>query len=274
MDHASPMSAKGFAAVEISRDGASRVYEVRIPSTEVAQAAEEQLARLSKNIRLPGFRPGKIHKAELENRYRGQARQEALNNLAVEAASRVAPKGGVAAAIELISGAEAGDLEFRLTITYLPDLPEVDFSQVKLESLTATSDDLRSAGVPGDEAGALFRSDLKRQVLDRLHETYSFPLIPAMIEREFAALWKTAEPDLGTAAIDPKERAALAAEFREIAERRLRLGLVIAEMSRRHGIHARQIAALEDAVIDHFVAQAQVTQRRASVDELRHMIEG
>jgi len=64
----------------------------------------------------------------------------------------------------------------------------------------------------------MFRGHLKRQVLDRLHEAYSFPLIPALVDREFAVLWKTALADLGTRTIEPKVRASQAAEFREIAE--------------------------------------------------------
>jgi FKBP-type peptidyl-prolyl cis-trans isomerase (trigger factor) len=66
----------------------------------------------------------------------------------------------------------------------------------------------------------------------------------------------------------------MAAEFRAITERRLRLGLVIAEMGRRHGIRAQQSAELEDKVIDHLVAQAQVSARSASQEDLRGLMEG
>jgi len=233
----------GIDAIEISRDGARRVYKVRIPA------------------------------AELEKRYGTEARQEALNRLAAAAASRVAPKGGVPSAIKLRSGAQSGDLEFELTVTHLPDLPAFDGSQLMLESFTATEADLQAAGLDTDSGAAMLRGHLKRQVLDRLHEAYSFPLIPALVDREFAVLWRTAEADLGSRTIEPQVRASLAAEFREIAERRVRLGLVIAEMARRNGIHAPHGAALEDAVIAHLAGQARVSQRRASVDELRQMME-
>jgi hypothetical protein len=257
---------------EISRDGPSRMYKVRIPSNEVAQAVRERLVELSRNIRLPGFRPGKVPTAVLEKRYGTQARREGINRLAGEAAFRVAPKGGVGSSLELVSGAQSGDVELQLRVTYLPDLPEFDFSQLVLERLTATEANLQAAGLTADDATAIFRTHLKRQVLDRLHATYSFPLLPAIVEREFAGLWRTAEAQLGT--IDAEDRASLIAEFRAIAERRVRLGLVIAEMARRHGLHSQQSAALEDAVIDHFVAQARVSERPASAEELRDLIEG
>lgn len=256
---------------EISRDGARRGYRIRIPSGEVAQAVRERLAELSRTIRLPGFRPGKVPMTIIEKRYGAQARKEATNQVAAQAASRATPKGGVASAIELVSGREAGDVEFLLTVTYLPDLPLFDFSQLTLERLTATEANLQAAGLTSDDATALFRAHLKRQALDTLHAAYSFPLIPAIVEREFAGLWKTAEAQLG--AVDAQERDALATEFRAIAERRVRLGLVVAEMARRHGIQSRQSAMLEDAVIDHFVAQAHVSERPATLEELRELIE-
>jgi FKBP-type peptidyl-prolyl cis-trans isomerase (trigger factor) len=171
-----------------------------------------------------------------------------------------------------VSGAQSGDVEFRLTVTHLPDLPPFDFSQLTLDRLTASEENPQAAGLTREDATAIFRSHLKRQVLDRLHATYSFPLLPAIVEREFAGLWKTVEAQLGT--VDAQERASLAAEFRAIAERRVRLGLVVAEMARRQGIHVHQSAALEDAVIDHFVAQAQVSERSATVEELRELMEG
>jgi len=214
---------------EISRNGASRVYKLRIPAAEVAQATSERLAELSRTIRLPGFRPGKVPMAVLEKRYGTEARKEIMNRLAGEAASRATPKNGVASAVELVGGARSDDVEFRLTVTYLPDLPPFDFSQLTLERLTVTEENLQSAGLTRDGATAILRSHLKRQVLDRLHATYSFPLLPAIVEREFAGLWKTVEAQLGT--VDAQERGSLAAEFRAIAERRVRLGLVVAEMA-------------------------------------------
>jgi len=156
--------------------------------------------------------------AVLEKRYGARARKEASNRLAAEAASRATQKGGVASAVELTGGAEAGDVEFLLRVTYLPDLPELDFSQVTLERLTVTDENLQAANLERDKAAALLRAHLKRQALDALDSAYSFPLIPAAVEREFAGLWKTAEAQLGM--VDARERDALASEFREIAERR------------------------------------------------------
>jgi len=53
----------------------------------------------------------------------------------------------------------------------------------------------------------------------------------------------------------------------------VRLGLVIAETARRSGIQAPDSAMLENAVIDRLVAQARVSEREATADELRELAE-
>ena len=108
----------------------------------------------------------------------------------------------------------------------------------------------------------LLRNHLHQQVLDRLHETYSFGLHPMLVEREFEAIWKVAQAQGATESLTP--------EFRAIAERRVRLGAIVAEMARRHQIRSQPI---EDNVIDYFLAQARVTERRVGVEELRDLAE-
>jgi FKBP-type peptidyl-prolyl cis-trans isomerase (trigger factor) len=101
---------------------------------------------------------------------------------------------------------------------------------------------------------------VKRQALDFLDAQYRFPVRPELIEGELAAIMKAIEGE------------ADAATFRELAERRLRLGFVIAELARRLGIPPKSGAEVEDAVIDAIVAQAAVEERPATVSELRELL--
>jgi FKBP-type peptidyl-prolyl cis-trans isomerase (trigger factor) len=259
-------------ATEISRDGASRIYALRASSSVVEQAVEEHLTRMGKTVRLPGFRPGKIPMALLRQRYGAQTRTEVIHRIAAETAQRVLPKGSIVSAFNLRAGAQSGDLEFHATVTYLPDLPPADFSQVTIERLDAAEADLQTAGLTATDAAALFRQHLKLQVLDHLDAAYPIPVLPFLIEREFAAIWKAAEAE-AQAPADQAERESLAAEFRAIAERRLRLGMVVAEIARRNGIRAQHSAELEDKVVDLLVTQARVQERQASVEELRELIQ-
>ncbi len=121
-----------------------------------------------------------------------------------------------------------------------------------------------------EDAAVLLRQHVKLQVLDRLDAAYSFPILPFLIEREYAAIWKAAESQAEIPAA-AAGREALAAEFRAIAERRLRLGMVVAEIARRNDIHSRHGAEIEDQVVDLLLTQARVEERQAGVDELREL---
>jgi trigger factor len=84
------------------------------------------------------------------------------------------------------------------------------------------------------------RVHLKRRILDALDEAHSFPLPQAMVETEFSNIWtqvldelkregKTAEEEAGS-----EEK--LREEYHRIAERRVRLGLVLGKVGEQNGI--------------------------------------
>ncbi|HKQ10987.1 MAG TPA: trigger factor [Rhizomicrobium sp.] len=84
------------------------------------------------------------------------------------------------------------------------------------------------------------RLHLKRRVLDALDDAHNFPLPPAMVEHEFTNVWAQVEEELKregkTAADEGKTEDELKAEYRKIAERRVRLGLVLGKLGEQNGI--------------------------------------
>ena len=84
------------------------------------------------------------------------------------------------------------------------------------------------------------RLHLKRRVLDALDNAHDFPLPPAMVEHEFTNIWAQVEEELKregkTAADEGKTEDELKAEYRKIAERRVRLGLVLGKLGEQNGI--------------------------------------
>ena len=84
------------------------------------------------------------------------------------------------------------------------------------------------------------RMHLKRTLLDALDETHTFELPPSMVEQEFNQIWSQFEHELqhqGKTAADldePEEK--IRGEYRKIAERRVRLGLVLAEVGEKNAI--------------------------------------
>ena len=84
------------------------------------------------------------------------------------------------------------------------------------------------------------RFKLKRALLDQLDTAHSFDLPPKMVEAEFDGIWRQVEADKEAGRL-PEEDAKksdkeLKEEYRKIAERRVRLGLVLAEIGRANNV--------------------------------------
>lgn len=84
------------------------------------------------------------------------------------------------------------------------------------------------------------RFKLKRALLDELDKAHDFPLPPRMVESEFEGIWNQVQADQDRDGAAPgdegKTEDQLRGEYRKIAERRVRLGLVLAEMGRKHEV--------------------------------------
>jgi FKBP-type peptidyl-prolyl cis-trans isomerase (trigger factor) len=258
---------------ELEREGARRVYQVHIAAERLDSLKTLRLEELGRTVRLPGFRPGKIPLNVLEKRYGSKARSEAANRLAAETADRIFAAGGLASSIEALSGTDSGDLELRIAVTHLPDLPALDSAEFAIERLSASPEDVESAGLTEAAASELFRDHLRQQVLDYLDAAYSFPIAPVLVDREFAAIRQVAESQLEPGAANAEGRQSIAAELRVIAERRVRLGAVVAELARRLQIGVTETAVVEEKVVHRLIANARVSDRVISSDELRELAE-
>ncbi|MFC7290672.1 trigger factor [Hirschia litorea] len=88
------------------------------------------------------------------------------------------------------------------------------------------------------------RQRLKRVLLDALDERHSFELPPGMVEAEFEQIWRQFEEEKKADRLDEDDKAKseddLKAEYRKISERRVRLGLVLAEIGRINKVEIKQ----------------------------------
>jgi trigger factor len=84
------------------------------------------------------------------------------------------------------------------------------------------------------------RFKMKRALLDILDEKHSFDLPQKMLDAEFAGIWQQVEQDKAAGQLSEedvgKSEDELKAEYRKIAERRVRLGLVLAEIGTRQNV--------------------------------------
>ena len=88
------------------------------------------------------------------------------------------------------------------------------------------------------------RLRLKRQLLDKLAETYSFPVPQGLVDVEFDAIWRQMEKVTADGQLDPEDQGKsdedLRAEYRAIAERRVRLGLLLSDVGQKNGVRCQQ----------------------------------
>jgi trigger factor len=91
-----------------------------------------------------------------------------------------------------------------------------------------------------DEYRSLSRARLKRALLDRLAADYPFAVPDGMIDLEFEAIWKQLTDEMARTGEQPgadgKSEDELKTEYRAIAERRVRLGLILSDLGTRNEV--------------------------------------
>ena len=169
------------------------------------------------------------------------------------------------------------DALFAVTVKEIkaPEDAKIDDELAKkmgLEDLATLKDRVRDQ-VKAD-FNAASKLHLKRRILDALDTAHEFPLPPAMVEAEFASIWAQVEAELKregkTAADEGQTEDELKAEYRAIAERRVRLGLVLGKLGEQNGItisgdevnravmaRARQFPGQEQQVFQYYASNPQ-----------------
>jgi trigger factor len=90
------------------------------------------------------------------------------------------------------------------------------------------------------EYDSMSRMKVKRALLDKLSERADFPVPQGMVDAEFNQIWQRVEADKKAGRLDEddkdKDEDTLRTEYRGIAERRIRLGLLLSEIGRTNNI--------------------------------------
>jgi trigger factor len=94
------------------------------------------------------------------------------------------------------------------------------------------------------EYDATSRTKLKRALLDELEKRHDFALPPSLVDREFDIVWHQATEAMKregkTFEDEGKSEEEARAEYRRIAERRVRLGLIVGEIGSKNKIQVTQ----------------------------------
>lgn len=142
-------------------------------------------------------------------------------------------------AAHLAGKAVTFDVKVKAIKAEAPAVIDEAFAQrIGIESLDKLKELLRT-NLNQQYTGAA-RFKLKRALLDALDKAHDFPLPPKMVEAEFDGIWQQvqADKDAGRLPEDDakKSEKMLKEEYRKIAERRVRLGLVLAEIGRANNV--------------------------------------
>ena len=320
-----PIELKDASEIKITR----QVYDV--PAEEV----EEQVLRVADSSRPYEPKAGKAAQGDrVTIDYLGKLDGEPFDGGAAEDADVViGAEQFIPGFEEQLVGAAAGD-EKTVTVTFpenytarhlagreatfdvkvkavaSPGALEINDELAKTLGLES-ADKLREIvrGQIESQYGSLTRQKAKRQLLDRLDEMYRFEAPSKLVEAEFNNIWSQVTRDLEQANRtfedeDTTEEEARA-EYQRLAERRVRLGLVLAEIGEKAGIQVSddemqrglfeqirrfpqaqqqevydfyrnnpqalanvRAPLFEEKVVDHLLAEASVTDRKVSKEEL------
>ena len=238
---------------------------------------------------------------------------------------------------EQLAGVKTGE-ERTITVTFPEDYPaeqlkgreatfDVTVREVKVATETVVDEEFATAlglanletlkglvrGQLEQETGNLTRTQMKRQLLDILAAGHDFAVPPSMVEAEFQQIWaqleqeaaKEEDPEAARQEIESERE-----EYRAIAERRVRLGLLLSEIGQANGVAvtaqemdmvvrqaaqqyrpedrdrflefvrqdpmmAAQLRAplYEEKVVDFLFDKAEVTEREVTREELQAAIE-
>lgn len=132
--------------VETLNEGLKRAYTLKITAKDIDKKVDAEVKRVAPQVRMPGFRPGKVP-ANLVRKMHGEAiAQDALNNsiqegvqkLLVDHKLRPAMQPAVSLEGEYAPGQDA---EIKIELEVLPDVPTPSIDGLKLERLTVPADD-------------------------------------------------------------------------------------------------------------------------------------
>jgi trigger factor len=88
----------------------------------------------------------------------------------------------------------------------------------------------------GQDYAQVSRSMIKRQLLDKLADSHKFAVPEGLVEGEFNAIWQRVEEAKKNGEKLEDDEDKMRNEYREIAERRIRLGLLLADVGRSNSI--------------------------------------
>ncbi len=126
-------------------EGLERLVNVALEANDIQSKVDAKLIELGKEVRLKGFRQGKVPKNILVQRFGQHARQEVLSQLMQDSIEKAIKDNE----LEIISAPEVvkaddtdnGGFEFQAKVELMPEVPAIEFEKIKVEKQVAEISD-------------------------------------------------------------------------------------------------------------------------------------
>ena len=132
---------------QISAEGLKREYRISVPAADIEGKMVARLNEVGREVRVPGFRAGKVPLAILRSRFGDAVKGEILQSAIEDAtASTIEDEGirpAMQPAIDDLKFEDGEDLEYTLNLELLPDIEPVDFAALELERLVVEAEEER-----------------------------------------------------------------------------------------------------------------------------------
>jgi trigger factor len=124
---------------ETSAEGLKREFRVVVPAGEFEEKVTSRLGEIGRTIQLRGFRPGKVPMQILRQRFgnsvRGEVLESTLQDTSADAIREHNLRPALPPKVDIVSFSEGTDLEYKMSLEVLPDIPAPSFADLDIERL-------------------------------------------------------------------------------------------------------------------------------------------
>jgi len=132
--------------VETEKEGLKRAFMLTIPAEDIEARVEQEVKRIAPQVRMPGFRPGKVPPNLIRKMHGDSLRGDALQGAVQDGVQQLLNDQKIRPAlqpqVELNQDYAPGqDAEVSVRVEALPDVPAPDIDNLELERLTVEPDE-------------------------------------------------------------------------------------------------------------------------------------
>ncbi len=126
---------------ELKSEGLGREYSVTISVADFDVEVEKKLHQIAKKVTMDGFRAGKVPFAMVKKKYQASAMSEALDDMVRDGVNNLLKEKGLRPVftpdVTMDKFEEGKDVKFKVSMEIMPTIDVKDFSDIKLEKITA-----------------------------------------------------------------------------------------------------------------------------------------